>query len=160
MKTSNLSISDILKRKPHAYATLYGSNEIPEIFGSVKFYQTNRGVIIYAEVTDLPKSDSKCESNVFGFHIHEGTECNGDEKNRFSKAMSHYNPDSCEHPFHAGDMPPLFENNGYALLIFLTNRFSVKEIIGKTIIVHSKPDDFTTQPSGNSGKKIACGIIQ
>lgn len=156
---TNLSISDILKRKPHAYATLYGSNEIPEIFGTMKFYQTNMGVIIYAEVSGLPMSNSKCKSPVFGFHIHEGTECKGDEKDPFSKAMSHYNPDSCEHPFHAGDMPPLFGNNGYALLVFLTNRFSVKEVTGKTVIIHSSPDDFSTQPSGNSGKKIACGII-
>lgn len=59
----------------------------------------------------------------------------------------------------AGDLPPLFENNGLAVSVFLTNRFSVNQIIGKTIIIHDKPDDFTTDPSGNSGTKIACGVI-
>lgn len=57
-------------------------------------------------------------------------------------------------------MPPLFENNGYAYLSFLTNRFHIKDIIGKTVIIHDMPDDFRTDPSGNSGNKIACGIIQ
>lgn len=77
----------------------------------------------------------------------------------FADAMSHYNPNDCEHPHHAGDLPPLFGNDGFALLLFLTSRFSVDEIIGKTVIIHDQPDDFTTQPSGNSGTKIACGVI-
>ena len=43
---------------------------------------------------------------------------------------------------------------------FLSGRFTIDEIIGKAVIVHSSPDDFTTQPSGNAGEKIACGIIK
>jgi Cu-Zn family superoxide dismutase len=43
---------------------------------------------------------------------------------------------------------------------FVTNRFTVKEIIGRTIVIHDSPDDFTTQPSGNSGKIIAIGEIE
>ena len=78
----------------------------------------------------------------------------------FAGAMSHYNPKGCEHPYHAGDLPPLFGNGGSALSLFLTNRFSVREITGKTVIIHDRPDDFTTQPSGNSGTKIACGVIE
>lgn len=74
--------------------------------------------------------------------------------------MSHYDPEGCEHPYHSGDLPPLFGNDGLALSIFLTNRFSVGEIIGKTVLIHERPDDFTTQPSGNSGMKIACGVIK
>lgn len=75
-------------------------------------------------------------------------------------AMAHYDPGSCEHPHHAGDLPPLFGNNGFALCAFLTNRFSVDEVVGRTVIIHDRPDDFTTQPSGNSGMKIACGVIR
>ena len=74
--------------------------------------------------------------------------------------MTHYNPNQCAHPYHAGDLPPLFGSNGYAFEAFLTDRFTVSEVIGRTVIIHSKPDDFSTQPSGNSGEKIACGEIR
>ena len=77
----------------------------------------------------------------------------------FPNSGAHYNPKECPHPFHAGDMPPLFGADGYAFLTFVTSRFTVKEIVGKTVIIHSSPDDFTTQPSGNAGEKIACGLI-
>ncbi len=70
-----------------------------------------------------------------------------------------YNPYTCAHPYHAGDLPPIFGVNGYGFSMFLTNRFSAGEIIGRTIILHSMPDDFTSQPAGNSGAKIACGTI-
>jgi len=56
-------------------------------------------------------------------------------------------------------LPPLYENNGYAYMSVLINKFKVKDIIGKTVIIHESPDDFTSQPSGNSGKKIACGVV-
>ncbi|MCX7614928.1 MAG: superoxide dismutase family protein, partial [Clostridiales bacterium] len=65
----------------------------------------------------------------------------------------------CNHPGHAGDLPPLFGNYGHAFMAVFTGRVSVSEIIGRTVIIHASPDDFTTQPSGNSGKKIACGQI-
>lgn len=58
-----------------------------------------------------------------------------------------------------GDLPPLIENNGYAYMQVLINKFKIKDILGKVIIIHDSPDDFTTQPSGNSGIKIACGKI-
>ena len=45
-------------------------------------------------------------------------------------------------------------------MTFLTNRFRVEEILGKTVIIHDSPDDFTSQPAGNAGKKIACGMIR
>ena len=45
-------------------------------------------------------------------------------------------------------------------MMYFTDRFTLPDVIGKTIIIHSNPDDFTTQPSGNSGAKIACGAIQ
>ena len=78
----------------------------------------------------------------------------------FSATMAHYNPAKCNHPFHAGDLPPLFGNHGYAFSIFLINRFLLSEVLGKTVIIHGNPDDFTTQPSGNAGEKLACGGIK
>ena len=152
-------IFSIMRGRPHAVAFVKGSESHPEISGVVRFYQTNAGVIVYAEIRGLPKAKSKCHSRIFGFHIHEGTACSGNMNDPFSTAMAHYNPDGCNHPYHAGDLPPLFGNDGFALSIFLTNRFSIDKVIGKTIIIHDSPDDFTTQPSGNSGTKIACGII-
>ena len=103
--------------------------------------------------------EQNCSGGVFGFHIHEGNACTGNENDPFANAGGHYNPTNCPHPYHAGDLPPLFSNNGYAFMSVLINKFTVNEIIGRTVIIHSQPDDFTTQPSGNSGKKIACGEI-
>ena len=57
-------------------------------------------------------------------------------------------------------MPPLFAFNGYAWGAFYTRRFTVDEVEGLSVIVHSQRDDFTSQPAGDSGKRIACGIIR
>lgn len=59
----------------------------------------------------------------------------------------------------AGDLLPLLGNEGYAYSVFYTDRFELKDIIGRSLIIHNAPDDFTTQPSGNSGAKIGCGVI-
>lgn len=67
---------------------------------------------------------------------------------------------SCEYSYHAGDMPLLFGNHGYAFSIFLTDRFCVEELLGRTVIVNLHTDDFRSQPAGNSGMKIVCGVIE
>lgn len=115
--------------------------------------------MVYAEIRGLPHAASDCCERIFGFHIHEGGSCSGNDEDPFMDAGPHYNPHDCEHPCHAGDLPPLFGNGGFALTAFLTDRFSVREIIGKTVILHERPDDFTGQPSGNAGRRIACGVI-
>lgn len=156
---SKIHLPSILCGCPYAVAEIMGSENCPHISGTVRLYQTNSGVIVLAEINGLPKAEAPCCERIFGFHIHSGSCCSGNMEDPFANAMSHYNPNGCEHPHHAGDLPPLFGNNGFALSLFLTDRFSVNEVIGKTIIIHDSPDDFTTQPSGNSGKKIACGVI-
>lgn len=143
-----------------ARAEIRGGKKYPKIRGVVNFRQTNKGVLITAKVYNLPSKNEKGKRGVFGFHIHEGTACTGNKQDEFADAKAHYNPENYTHPNHAGDLPPLFENNGYAYMNVLTNRFELKDIIGKAIIIHSMPDDFTSQPSGNSGEKIACGIIK
>lgn len=150
----------VLGGRPQAVADITGSGDYPELAGRMRLYQTNEGVVVFTEVRGLPRGELPCQGQVFGFHIHEGTCCCGGVEDPFSEAMAHYNPDGCEHPGHAGDLPPLFGNNGFALSLFLTDRFSVGEVIGRAVIIHRRPDDFTTQPSGNSGAKIACGIIR
>ena len=108
----------------------------------------------------LPSAGNKCSQEFFGFHIHAGESCTGNPADPFADARAHFNPEDCGHPSHAGDLPPLFGNDGKSISVFLTNRFTVSEVIGKAIIIHGKSDDFTTQPSENAGQKIACGIIR
>ena len=151
--------TSLATQSPSAYAILRGSYAYPNIYGEVRFFQTIYGTLVSAEVFGLPSGSSPCISPVLGFHIHSGTQCTGSPVDPFSDALTHYNPSACAHPYHSGDLPPLFGNNGYAFSMFLTNRFSVSELIGRTVILHSAPDDFTSQPAGNSGSKIACGTI-
>ncbi|MBP3919186.1 MAG: superoxide dismutase family protein [Clostridia bacterium] len=170
--------SGLGRRKPAAWAYIQGSNAYPSIRGTVKFYETPGGVLVCTDVEGLPTSDAHCESPIFAFHIHNGTSCEQKPKedsaaptegegesgtataeDAFPKSGTHDNPYGCLHPYHAGDLAPLFGVNGNAFSIFLTGRFAVRDIIGKTVIIHEKPDDFHTQPSGNSGAKIACGVI-
>ena len=152
---------DILRivgcRKPTAIAYIKGSSEYPQIKGEVRFCRVSSGVLVATKVYGLPEANGK--NGVFAFHIHEGGSCSGNSEDPFADAKTHYNPTGAEHPYHAGDMPPLFSNKGYAMSVFFTDRFTVDKIIGRTVIIHSGVDDFTTQPSGNSGKKIACGKI-
>lgn len=155
----DMELISILKRPSDAAALISGSPEYPNIIGKTRFYQLSKGVMVVTEVMGLPSSVENCGQKIFAFHIHSGESCIGTESDTFSDALTHYNPEQCPHPYHAGDLPPLFGNNGYAFSAVFTDRFSVSEIIGKTLIIHSSPDDFTTQPSGNSGNKIACGQI-
>ena len=143
----------------NAKATIKGGKNFPSIQGTVLFKETKKGVLITAEINDLPPSPQNCTGRFFGFHIHEGTSCSGNSEDELANAKSHYNPNNCEHPYHAGDLPPLIENNGYAYMSVLVNKFKIKDIIDKVIIIHDSPDDFTSQPSGNAGTKIACGKI-
>lgn len=155
-----MNLAAALRRRPDARAMLSGSPKYPGISGTVSFYQTRRGVLVAAEVAGLPEAAERCGNAVFGFHIHSGGRCSGDSADPFADALAHYNPQECPHPAHAGDLPPLFSNHGDAFQVFLTDRVTVREIIGRTVIVHSQPDDFTSQPAGNAGAKIACGQIK
>ncbi len=148
-----------LHRRPDAYAIVRGGPNYPEIIGSVGFYSAPYGVIVVATVQGLPKASRQCDSPILAFHIHSGESCAGNAEDPFANAKTHYNPHGCPHPYHAGDLPPLFSSGGYAFSAVLTDRFNIDEIIGKTVVIHSAPDDFTTQPSGNAGDKIACGEI-
>lgn len=157
---SELRLLPILRGRPQAAAAVTGSGDYPGLSGTVRFFQTDQGVVVCAEIRGLPRGGLPCGERIFGFHIHSGNSCGGSPEDPFADAMSHYDPDGCEHPRHAGDLPPLFGNDGYALSLFLTNRFSVEEVTGRVVIIHSHPDDLTTGPSGNSGEKIACGVIR
>lgn len=111
------------------------------------------------EINGLPKFQD-CKGGFFGFHIHEGETCLNDTKVAYEKTKGHFNPQGCEHPFHLGDLPPLFATQGKAWSMVYIDKFNSHDIIGRTMIIHANTDDFHTQPSGNSGEKIACGVIK
>ena len=139
---------------PDAVARVTGWAEDSQISGWVQFYQRKGKVLIVARISGLPRGS---ETGFFGFHIHQGKRCSGTD---FSGTEGHYDPHQRLHPEHAGDLPPLLACGGNAYLSVETDRFSVNEIIERTVVIHSDPDDFHTQPAGNAGRKIACGVIQ
>lgn len=148
-----------MRNNKAAAAEIYGSQLYPKLRGEVIFSQKANGVFVTAKISGLPIR-GKEENPFFAFHIHEGGSCTGNKEDPFADTRLHYNPYDVPHPNHIGDMPPLISANGYAYLSFFTNRFTVAEIIGKTVVIHAMVDDFMSQPSGNSGMKIACGIIK
>lgn len=136
-----------------ATAHIQGGEDYPDISGDVSFHQRDGVVWVIAYVAGLPQN----ESGFFALHIHEGKSCRG---NGFPQTGSHYNPDQAPHPMHAGDLPPLLSCDGKAYMAVMTNRFSIDDIMDRTVVIHSKADDFKSQPSGDAGEKIACGIIE
>ena len=153
------NLMQLLSLRPSARARMRGNEFYNRINGDIWFYELNNGVVVLSNISGLPTSSDPCKQPIFALHIHEGGSCTGNLQDNFANARTHYNPNNCSHPYHAGDLPPLFGANGRALSAVLTDRVSISEIIGKTIIIHSSPDNFTTQPAGNSGTKIACGVI-
>lgn len=145
---------------PQAAAHVMGSEKYDTLRGLVSFYDIGYAVLVTSSFFGIPLQPGSCGYPVLGFHIHEGTSCTGTYDDPFADAGGHYNPDGCEHPAHAGDLPPLFVNNGTAWGAVVTTRFSIREILGRAVIIHAMADDFHTQPSGDSGEKIACGIIR
>lgn len=139
---------------PQAVARLSGSAAAPGLSGSVQFCQMTQGVLVTAHVSGLPRDNAE---GFFALHIHDGTSCAGDG---FPGTLGHYDPTSAPHPSHGGDLPPLLSNGGEAYLSVLTNRFRLADVVGRTVVIHSGPDDFRSQPAGNAGTKIACGVIR
>jgi superoxide dismutase, Cu-Zn family len=107
-------------------------------------------------------------NGLHGFHIHESGDCSSPDamsaKGHFNPTgMPHGNPMTGEH--HAGDMPALSADaKGKAKLDTTVSGITVApgptSIVGRGLIVHADPDDYKTQPTGNSGARVACGVIQ
>ena len=130
-----------------AVAEVFGSG----IRGTVWFWQRQDGVLVTVEVSGLPRD------GFFAFHIHEGADCGGKD---FANTGGHFNPEVLPHPEHAGDLPPLLSCKGSAFLSVLTDRFCVEDVLNRTVVIHGGTDDFKSQPSGDPGAKIACGVIR
>ena len=130
-----------------------------EVTGKITFTEIGEGVRVIADIEGLSPGSH-------GFHIHEFGRCEGD----FTSAGSHFNPDQSSHagsdafPRHHGDLGNIVaDQNGkahYDKVDILLKLEGANSIIGKSVIVHSQEDDFVTQPAGNSGGRIGCGIIE
>ena len=145
--------------RPAATTVLAGKGDYQTIRGKVDFFDTYEGTVVVAELTGIPESVIKRSGGFLGFHIHEGGSCTGNAQDPYADAGTHYNPGRKEHPEHAGDLPSIMTNDGNAFMVVYTDRFHPEDVIGKTVILHAMPDDFRSQPSGDSGMKIACGKI-
>ncbi len=140
---------------PTAIAHLRGDFAHPNLMGEVLFSPYGRGTLIFARVVGLPTP------GFLGIHIHEHGSCCTGGDTPFSCAGGHYDPHGVPHPWHGGDLPPLLSSaDGVALLAVYTDRFRPELVVGRTVILHDSPDDFQSQPAGNSGLRIACGIIE
>lgn len=147
-----------------AIAKITGGPFAPAIKGTVTFQEVPGGTLVCANITGLPPfspaSGTKPQVGPFGFHIHEKGNCAvGDPKDPFKGAGGHYNPTNQPHGNHVGDFPVLFSNNGIARMCFFTNKFRVQDVIGRSVMIHESPDDYKTEPAGNSGRRLACGVI-
>jgi superoxide dismutase, Cu-Zn family len=137
-----------------------------EEIGTVTFNDTSSGQVqIIAEMAGIP-------AGAHGFHVHEIGKC--DAAGGFESAGSHY-AGGMKHGFmteggpHAGDLPNVNVGaDGVAKVEFFTDRFSLREggknplkdADGSAVVLHAQPDDHSSQPSGESGDRIACGVVE
>jgi superoxide dismutase, Cu-Zn family len=128
--------------------------------GEVTFTQDAKGVHITGSFTGMAFGEH-------GFHIHEKGDCSAPDG---SSAGGHFNPTNAHHGArdaserHAGDLGNLkADPYGMARLDITDDKISLdgpSSIVGKAVIIHEKADDFQTQPAGNAGARIACGVIE
>jgi len=129
--------------------------------GWVQFDQLGKLVRVTAEVRGLKPNAEH------GFHVHEKGDCSAPDA---MSAGGHFNPGGKPHAHyskedrHAGDMPNLrADANGVARIEWNSTLLAVgagaANVIGRSVVVHRDPDDYATQPAGNSGPRIACGLI-
>lgn len=140
---------------PVARALLHGDAAHPQINGEVLFSPYGRGTLTVIRAVGLPPSQ------FLGFHIHENGICTTGGDIAFSSAGGHYDPHHVQHPFHAGDLSPILTSaDGVSVGAVYSDRFRPADVVGRSVILHGSADDFHSQPSGDSGMRIACGIIQ
>jgi Cu-Zn family superoxide dismutase len=147
-----------------AVATLSGTKADTTVEGTATFTQEGTGNVKMELTVTVPKMANK----TVAVHIHEHPDCGDSGKN----THGHWNPTNQAHgkwgsaAFHSGDIGNVsLDANGKGSTSIDTNLWSIggdstKNILSRAIIVHSGTDDFTTQPTGNAGSRIGCGIIE
>lgn len=129
------------------------------VSGKVTLTETNGRLRVEAQVAGLTPGEH-------GFHIHEVGDCSAPDA---SSAKGHFNPAGKAHGHHAGserhggDMPNLVASaSGEARFSGEIEGLSLSGmtgVVGRSVVIHADPDDYKSQPAGNSGKRIACGVI-
>ena len=148
----------------HAEAKLTGTYADTTVDGTVRFDTHSTGKVVMNLDITIPSKAGKTIS----VHIHEHGNCGDTAK----MAHGHWNPANTQHGkwgsenFHAGDIGNIkLTSKGNGTLSLTTDLWTLggkpdKNILGKSIIVHGGMDDYKTQPTGNSGTRIGCGVIQ
>ena len=144
---------------PRAMAPLQAKGG-SQVAGTIFFSEQPGGVRVVARVSGLKPNQEH------GFHIHEKGDCSAPDA---MSAGGHFNPTAQPHgpqamPHHGGDMPSLKADAvGNAEATFtiegVTLAGATDGVIGRAVVVHAQPDDYKTQPTGNSGGRVACGVI-
>jgi len=130
--------------------------------GTVYFTQKGDRVLVSGEVRGLPPNSEH------GFHVHEKGDCSSSDA---MSAGGHFNPGNQQHgrydmaAHHAGDIPSLrADASGVAAINFETTSLRVgsgaNDVVGRAVVVHRDKDDYMSQPAGNSGPRVACGVVQ
>jgi Cu-Zn family superoxide dismutase len=148
-----------------AIAQMTGGPLASAIQGYVLFQTVPGGTWVTVNLSGLPSyqpaNGQRPPVGPHGFHLHELADCSiGNPQDPFLAAGGHWNPDNQPHGNHAGDFPVLFSNHGKAMLSFFTDRFQVTKALDHTVVIHQNPDDYRSQPAGNAGKRLACGVIK
>ncbi len=143
----------------HKVICILHPTEGNDVTGSVTFIQTHEGVKVIAELSGLSEGDH-------GFHIHEFGDCSAADG---TSAGGHFNPEGHHHAGpespekHSGDLGNIRANaEGHAYLELLTSQLMLNgpnSIVGRSVVVHADADDLQSQPTGNAGARIACGVI-
>jgi Cu-Zn family superoxide dismutase len=132
--------------------------------GDVRLTQTPSGVLLQVTLAGAPSGER-------AFHIHEVGRC---DPPRFESAGAHFSPDGKGHGYHeakgphAGDLPNIHvpEDGRLTFEVLARNvtleggSASLLEGDGSALVIHAKPDDYRTEPSGNAGDRIACGVVE
>ena len=132
-----------------------------QVHASVAFrQQPGQRIAVEVQATGLKPNQEH------GFHVHEKGDCNSPDG---SSAGGHFDPTAQPHgpqdtAHHGGDMPSLkADATGNADVTFLiagtVRSGAATDLLGRAVIIHAQPDDYTTQPTGNSGARLACGVI-